>query len=69
MTIQEALKSNKPFKRPHQFELTIYNPDKYNGWFYHEGEEEFGSTSLDLYFEDLIADDWEIKNDLQINSR
>ena len=63
MTIQEALKSGKPFKRPHQFEWTVYVSDKHNGWFYDEKDPDMGSTSLDLYYEDLLADDWVVKAD------
>lgn len=67
MNIQDALKSGRPFKRPHNTYWTYYDPEKSNGWFYCDeysdeiplGED--GGTSLDLYYEDLLADDWIIK--------
>ncbi len=61
MTIQEALKSGKPFRRLNQDEWTVYDPVKNNGWFYELGETSWGSTDLSLYYKELLADDWEIK--------
>ena len=61
MTLKAALESGKPFKRKINEEWIHYDPIKYNGWFYgFEDGIEWGSTSLDLYYECLIAEDWEI---------
>ena len=62
MTIIEAIKSQKPFKRA-----------KWNGWFVVVGDRicEIGgnqnraTTTLKLYVSDIVTDDWEIKSDSQ----
>jgi len=63
MTIIEALKSKKPFKRKDWEEWINYDPIKWNGWF-HGIEDGFtwGSTTYDLYYEDFLAEDWEIND-------
>ena len=65
MTIIEALKTGKPFKLPQSLNWTMYDPDRHNGWFYDSDEYgvEGGSTSLDLYYEDLISTKWSVKDE------
>lgn len=66
MTLIEAIKSLKPFKRPHSEEWSCwYLPwtgpfkDLVNcSYFTHDGE---FSTSIDLYAEDIAANDYEIQ--------
>lgn len=66
MRVDQALKTGKAFRRPHDHEWTIYDPEHNGGWFYHNeageilADIESGSTSLDLYYEDLVAEDWVI---------
>lgn len=62
MTIEEVIKSYKPFRRPHSDEVSQYfeggtGPYGYFGcdYFIHSG---VFSTSIDLYAEDIFADDW-----------
>ena len=66
MTLKEALESGRPFKRKGDKEWINYDPIKYNGWFYGiKDGMEWGSTSLDLYYESLIGEDWELMYDNQ----
>lgn len=67
MTLQEAIKSGKPFRRSGQDEVCQYfkageGPYADKGlksdYFLIDGE---FSTSLDLYQEDILATDWEVK--------
>jgi len=67
MTLKEAITSGKPFKRKHWDEWTIYNPEVHGGFFYFFNNyepiveiQEIG-TSIDLYYEDILAEDWETK--------
>lgn len=63
MTLKQVLESGKPFKRKgSKSSWIIYDPKKHNGWFYYINDgTKWGSTSLELYYEDLVADDWEVK--------
>ena len=55
MTIQEAIKTGKKFKRKHK-EWWLYPLIPYNG-------EKVGVTdySMIIYISDILAEDWEIK--------
>lgn len=60
MTIQEAIKSGRPFTRPDKY---LYY-SCWEGYIVYEGTKDivqFGVTFDDLYVDDLLADDWRIK--------
>lgn len=62
MTIVEAVKSGKPFRRPHWCESTPEN--KY--WIEQDDAGityMIGPAASPLYAEDILATDWEIKED------
>lgn len=69
MTIQEAIKSGKKFKRPKHDEASQYfesgtgpysNDVGCDYFVFGEGSLAMFSTSIDLYAEDILADDWEL---------
>jgi hypothetical protein len=64
MTLVEVLQSNKPFKRQGWDTWIIYDDVKNNGWFTDRDENGTISdigTSLDLYREDILANDWVVE--------
>ena len=63
MTIQEAIKSGKPFRRKGTQEFYIVD---YNTGFicvYDTTHSNSGEFSVDLYVDDLLADDWMLCGD------
>lgn len=68
MTIQEAIKSGKPFRRPNSWDgwLDISRNFSNQGWFY-SAESLSGHAEkwkkFDLTANDITADDWEIKRE------
>lgn len=74
MNLKEALLTFKKVSRPHwgdkeyfQYFQTKTGPHKHlvdcDYFILTESGEEFFSTSIDLYPEDLLADDYEVVND------
>lgn len=62
MTIQDAIKSGKPFKRMGQDFYYSYIPTEVSlGLAYLLSESSI--ERFELYLEDIIATDWEIKKD------
>jgi len=70
MTLIEAIQSGKSFRRPHQFQedesqwfeagTGPYKDLVACDYFTHGGE---FSTSIDLYYDDIIADDYIVRRD------
>lgn len=70
MTIQEALQTHQPIRRPDWDNFVCYFRPKTGPFkdlvdcdyfvYYEEGLETFFTTSLDLYGDALLATDWEI---------
>lgn len=70
MKIQEALKTNKPIKRSNHINAVIQYYEANTGpnaelvtcsyFMVCDDNEWYFTTSLDLYPEDIFADDWEI---------
>lgn len=65
MTLVDALNLGRPFKRKKDHEWYIYDYEYNGGWFYYSETPQVRSTfedigtSIDLYFEDIMAKDWE----------
>lgn len=71
VTLQEAMKSKKPFKNKNSDEYIVFQEAKTGSfkdlvdcsYFIIDclGDHPYFSTSLDLYYEEILSDEWEIK--------